>query len=70
MKKEETKKEGCSSCDEKNEVAGKITAEQLKKAKDVIAGGSTPSERTSKLEAIESKYKLTDEQRKNLTKTL
>ena len=30
MKKEETKKEGCSSCDEKNEVAGKITAEQLK----------------------------------------
>ena len=30
MKKEETKKEGCSSCDEKNAVAGKITAEQLK----------------------------------------
>ena len=30
MKKEETKKEGCSSCDEKNKVAGKITAEQLK----------------------------------------
>tara|TARA_Y100000361_G_scaffold51862_1_gene45394 strand:- start:164 stop:481 length:318 start_codon:yes stop_codon:yes gene_type:complete len=29
MKKEETKKEGCSSCDEKNKVAGKITAEQL-----------------------------------------
>tara|TARA_B100000427_G_scaffold160771_1_gene133739 strand:- start:3162 stop:3479 length:318 start_codon:yes stop_codon:yes gene_type:complete len=30
MKKEETKKEGCSSCDEKNKVAGKITEEQLK----------------------------------------
>ena len=30
MEKEETKKEGCSSCDEKNKVAGKITAEQLK----------------------------------------
>ena len=45
-----------------------ITAEQLKKAKDFIAGGSTPSERTSKLEAIESKYKLTDEQRKSITK--
>ena len=30
MKKEETKNEGCSSCDEKNKVAGKITAEQLK----------------------------------------
>ena len=29
MEKEETKKEGCSSCDEKNKVAGKITAEQL-----------------------------------------
>ena len=29
MKKEETKKEGCSSCDEKNKVAGKITEEQL-----------------------------------------
>ena len=30
MEKEETKKEGCSSCDEKNKVAGKITEEQLK----------------------------------------
>ena len=30
MKKEETKNEGCSSCDEKNKVAGKITEEQLK----------------------------------------
>ena len=30
MKKEETKNEGCSSCDEKNKIAGKITAEQLK----------------------------------------
>ena len=30
MKKEETKKEGCSSCNEKNKVAGKITEEQLK----------------------------------------
>ena len=40
-----------------------ITKEQLTKAAEYIkAGGS--------IEAIESKYKLTDEQRKNLTKTL
>ena len=38
----------------------KITADQLKKAKEyVVAGGS--------IDAIETKYKLTDEQRKNLT---
>ena len=40
-----------------------ITKEQLTKAKEyVTAGGS--------IEAIESKYKLTNEQRKSLTKTL
>ena len=40
-----------------------ITKEQLSKAKEyVVAGGS--------IDAIESKYKLTNEQRKNLTKTL
>ena len=37
-----------------------ITAEQMKKAKEYIAAGGN-------VEAIESKYKLTDEQRKNLT---
>ena len=39
----------------------KITADQLKKAKEYIAAGGN-------VEAIETKYKLTDEQRKNLTK--
>ena len=40
-----------------------ITKEQLSKAKEyVVAGGS--------FDAIESKYKLTNEKRKNLTKTL
>ena len=39
----------------------KITADQLKKAKEYIAAGG-------KVEAIESKYKITDEQRKNITK--
>jgi hypothetical protein len=40
-----------------------ITKDQLAKAKEyMIAGGS--------IDAIETKYKLTDEQRKNLTKTL
>ena len=40
-----------------------ITPKQMAQAKDyVVAGG--------KVEAIESKYKLTNEQRKNLTKTL
>ena len=39
----------------------KITADQLKKAKEYIASGG-------KIEAIESKYKITDEQRKSITK--
>ena len=39
----------------------KITAAQLKKAKEYVAAGG-------KIEAIESKYKITDEQRKNITK--
>jgi len=39
----------------------KITADQLKKAKEYIAAGG-------KVEAIESKYKITDEQRKSITK--
>ena len=38
----------------------KITADQLKKAKEYIAAGGN-------IEAIETKYKLTNEQRKNLT---
>ena len=38
-----------------------ITNEQIAKAKEYIAAGG-------KIKAIESKYKLTDEQRKNLTK--
>jgi hypothetical protein len=37
-----------------------ITAEQMKKAKEYVAAGGS-------VDAIESKYKLTDEQRKNLT---
>ena len=40
-----------------------ITKDQLNKAKEYVAAGGT-------IDAIESKYKLTDEQRKNLTKTL
>ena len=40
-----------------------ITGKQMAQAKDYIAAGG-------KLDAIETKYKLTDEQRKNLTKTL
>jgi len=39
----------------------KITADQLKKAKEYVAAGG-------KIEAIESKYKITDEQRKSITK--
>jgi len=39
----------------------KITADQLKKAKEYVAAGG-------KVEAIESKYKITDEQRKSITK--
>jgi len=39
----------------------KITADQLKKAKEYVAAGG-------KVEAIESKYKITDEQRKDITK--
>ena len=39
----------------------KITADQLSKAKEYVAAGG-------KIEAIESKYKITDEQRKNITK--
>ena len=38
----------------------KITVDQLKKAKEYVAAGGN-------VEAIETKYKLTDEQRKNLT---
>jgi hypothetical protein len=38
-----------------------ITAEQLVKAKEYVAAGG-------KIEAIESKYKLTNEQRKDITK--
>ena len=38
----------------------KITAEQLKKAKEYMTAGGS-------IDAIETKYKLTDEQRKNLT---
>jgi hypothetical protein len=37
-----------------------ITVEQMEKAKEYIAAGGN-------IEAIETKYKLTDEQRKNLT---
>ena len=37
-----------------------ITADQLKKAKEYVASGGD-------IKAIETKYKLTDEQRKNLT---
>ena len=40
-----------------------ITPKQMAQAKDYIVAGG-------KVEAIESKYKLTNEQRKNLTKTL
>jgi len=40
-----------------------ITKEQLAKAKEYVAAGGS-------IDAIESKYKLTNEQRKNLTKTL
>ena len=40
-----------------------ITKDQMKKATEYIAAGGS-------VDAIESKYKLTDEQRKNLTKTL
>ena len=38
-----------------------ITADQLKKAKEYVSAGG-------KIEAIESKYKITDEQRRNITK--
>ena len=40
-----------------------ITAEQLQKAREYVAAGG-------KIEAIESKYKLTNEQRKDITTTL
>jgi hypothetical protein len=40
-----------------------ITKDQMNKATEYIAAGGS-------VDAIESKYKLTDEQRKNLTKTL
>ena len=40
-----------------------ITKEQLKKAKEYVAAGGT-------IDAIESKYKLTDEQKANIKKTL
>ena len=38
-----------------------ITADQLKKAKEYVAAGGS-------IKSIETKYKLTDEQRKNITK--
>ena len=38
-----------------------ITADQLKKAKEYVAAGGS-------ITAIETKYKLTDEQRKSITK--
>ena len=38
-----------------------ITADQIKKAKEYVTAGG-------KIEAIESKYKITDEQRKSITK--
>jgi hypothetical protein len=44
----------------KKAAATPITAEQMKKAKEYVAAGGN-------VEAIETKYKLTDEQRKNLT---
>jgi hypothetical protein len=44
----------------KKAAATPITADQMKKAKEYIAAGGN-------IEAIETKYKLTDEQRKNLT---
>ena len=44
----------------KQAVKPNITADQLKKAKEYIASGGD-------IKAIETKYKLTDEQRKNLT---
>jgi hypothetical protein len=40
-----------------------ITKQQIAQAKDYIVAGGT-------IEAIESKYKLTDEQRKDITATL
>ena len=40
-----------------------ITAEQLQKAREYIAAGGS-------IDAIESKYKLTNEQKANITKTL
>jgi len=40
-----------------------ITKQQIAQAKDYIVAGGT-------IEAIETKYKLTDEQRKDITKTL
>ena len=40
-----------------------ITSEQLKKAKEYVAAGGS-------IDAIESKYKLTNEQKANITKTL
>ena len=40
-----------------------ITKEQLAKAKEYVAAGGS-------IEAIESKYKLTNEQKTNITKTL
>ena len=45
----------------KAKVKPAITAEQQQKAREYIAAGG-------KIEAIESKYKITDEQRKNITK--
>ena len=44
----------------KKAAAKPITADQMKKAKEYIAAGGN-------IDAIETKYKLTDEQRKNLT---
>ena len=44
----------------KKAAATPITVDQMKKAKEYIAAGGS-------IDAIETKYKLTDEQRKNLT---
>jgi len=44
----------------KKAAATPITADQMKKAKEYMAAGGN-------IDAIETKYKLTDEQRKNLT---
>ena len=46
-----------------NQAKPAITKQQIAQAKDYIAAGG-------KIEAIETKYKLTNEQRTSITKTL